>query len=41
MHLDLSECGLSSDMLLEISKAMKYSQSLIAVHISGNPGLNK
>jgi len=41
MHLDLSECGLSADMLLEISRSIKFSMSLIAVHLSGNPGLTQ
>jgi Ran GTPase-activating protein (RanGAP) involved in mRNA processing and transport len=40
MHLDLSDTGLSEDMILEIVKAVNYSANLIALHLSGNPGLN-
>lgn len=39
MHLDLSDTGLSEDMILEIVKAVNYSANLIALHLSGNPGL--
>jgi hypothetical protein len=39
MHFDLTQCGLTSDMLLEITKAVKYTQSLVGIHLSGNPGL--
>jgi hypothetical protein len=39
MHLDLSDTGLSEDMILEIVKAVNYSANLISLHLSGNPGL--
>ena len=40
-HLDISECGLSADMLKEIAKAVSYAPSLLALHLSGNPGLSQ
>jgi len=40
MHLDLSDTGLTEDMILEIIKGVKYSQNLIGLHLSGNPGLS-
>lgn len=39
VHLDLSETGLSADMILELVKAINLSKSLSVVHLSGNPGL--
>ena len=41
LHLDLSECGLSGDMILAIAKAVKHCISLVGIHFSGNPGLNQ
>ncbi len=40
LHLDLSETGLSEDMIYEIIKALNYSNSIIGLHLSGNPGLS-
>lgn len=39
MHLDLSQCGLSGTMILEIAKAIKVSVTLIGIHFTGNPGV--
>jgi len=36
MHLDISYCGLKNDNILEISKAVRKSRSLLAIHLSGN-----
>jgi len=41
MHLDLSNTGLSEEMLLDIARAIPYSKSLMSIHFSGNPGVNK
>ena len=38
-HVDLSDCGLTEGILLTIGKAICISNSLLAVHLSGNPGL--
>jgi hypothetical protein len=38
--MDLSECGLSADMILAIIKSVKQTTSLLALHLSGNPGLS-
>lgn len=40
-HLDLSECGLTSEMMIAIVKAVQYSVMLLGLHFSGNPGLNE
>jgi len=40
IHLDLSETGLSDEMIYEIIKALNYSNSIIGLHLSGNPGLS-
>jgi hypothetical protein len=40
-HLDLSDTGMSSKMLSEISRAMLGSTSLLAIHFSGNPGVDE
>ena len=39
VHVDLSDCGLTEGMLLELSKTIAQSQSLLTVHLSGNMGL--
>jgi hypothetical protein len=39
MHLDFSNMGLSEAVLLRIVKALKTSESLLGVHLSGNEGL--
>jgi hypothetical protein len=41
MHLDLSNTGLTSKMMYRVVKAIKSSQSLMGVHLSGNEGLNE
>ena len=41
MHLDLSNTGLTSGMMYRVVKAIKSSQSLMGVHLSGNEGLNE
>lgn len=40
-HIDLSELGLTSDIIGRLVPIIKYSTSLIGVHLSGNPGLNQ
>jgi len=39
MHIDLSNTGLNEKMMLRVVKAIKMSQSLMGVHLSGNEGL--
>ena len=39
MHLNLSDCGLTEPMLLDLSKHINQSIALLSVHLSGNPGL--
>ena len=39
LHLDLTDCGLRDNVLLNISKAFKKSLSLLSVHLGGNPGV--
>lgn len=38
-HVDLSEVGLTSDIILKLIKPIKDNLSLIGLHLSGNPGL--
>jgi hypothetical protein len=40
-HLNLSDTGLSANMILEVSKAIKANNSILAIHLSGNPGLTE
>ena len=38
-HLNLSDTGLTENMLLLLSKTIKVSHCLLSVHLSGNPGV--
>jgi len=40
MHLDLSYTELQDNMLRKIINAIKESNSLMAVHLCGNPGIS-
>jgi hypothetical protein len=39
MHLDLTSSGLTELIIYEITKSMRRAKSLLAIHLSGNPGL--
>jgi len=41
IHLDLSSTGLTELMLRTIGCALRRSKSLLALHLSGNPGVNQ
>ena len=38
-HLNLSDTGLTENILLLLSKTIKVSNSLLSIHLSGNPGV--
>jgi hypothetical protein len=38
-HLDLSGTGLSKDMILDVVRAVLSSPSMLAIHLSANPGV--
>ena len=38
-HLDLSDCGLTENILLLLSKSINVSHCLLSVHLGGNPGV--
>ena len=40
LHLDLSHAGLQSLMIEKLVQAASESQSLMAMHLCGNPGIN-
>lgn len=40
IHLDLSHCDLSEPILENLIASIRQSPSLIAVHLSSNPGIN-
>lgn len=40
-YANLSDTGLTEAMLLELSKTISKSVSLLSVHLSGNPGLKE
>lgn len=40
LHLDLSYTRLSSLSIKEIGSTLKKAKSLLAIHFSGNPGIN-
>lgn len=40
-HLNLSYTGMSQYMLLQFGPALRRSRSLLALHLSGNPGLSQ
>jgi len=39
LHLELSDTGLTKDVITGLIKPIHESTSLISVHLSGNPGL--
>ena len=41
LHLDLSNTGMTEDMLWNIGTAMRRSRSMVALHLSGNPGVTQ
>ena len=40
LQLDLSQTGLSREMLLEFGPALRKAKSLLSLHLSGNPGID-
>jgi hypothetical protein len=38
-HIDLSETGITADIINHLIKHIKISTSLVGVHLSGNPGM--
>ena len=38
VHLNLSSCGMTEEMLLEFGTAMRRTKSMTSLHLSGNPG---
>lgn len=40
IHLDLSSCGLTHQVILNLVAMIRQSPSLVGVHFSGNPELN-
>ena len=41
LHLDLSHMSIHTEMIKEIGPAMTRAKSMIALHLSGNPGVTK
>jgi hypothetical protein len=41
LHLDLTGCGLTDFMIKKLGKQLKRSRSLVALHLSSNPGIAK
>ena len=41
LFLDLSQTGLSKEMLLEFGPALRKAKSLLSLHLSGNPGIDR
>ena len=39
LHLDLSDTGLTQLILVRLGNAINASPSLLAIHLSGNPGV--
>jgi hypothetical protein len=39
LHLDLTGCGMTSFMISHLGKQLKRSRSLVAIHLSSNPGV--
>ena len=37
--MNLSDTGLTENILLQLSKIIKVSNSLLSIHLSGNPGV--
>ena len=40
VHLNLSSCGMTDEMLREFGTAMRRSKSMTSLHLSGNPGVS-
>ena len=38
-HLDLSDCGLTEQIVLDIVNVLNQNTGLVAIHLSGNPGI--
>ena len=38
-HVDLSETGITADIINRLIKHIKNSTSLVGLHLSGNPGM--
>ncbi|CDW89852.1 UNKNOWN [Stylonychia lemnae] len=38
LHIDLSNTGMTEDMLWNLGTAMRRSRSMVSMHLSGNPG---
>jgi len=41
LHLDLSSTGLTENMLWQLGTALRRAKSLLAIHLSDNPGVTK
>ena len=39
IHMNLTGCGLSKEVIHEIGTCPRRSRSLLVIHLSGNPGL--
>ena len=39
IHMNLTGCGLSKEVIYEIGTCLRRSRSLLVIHLSGNPGL--
>ena len=40
IHLDLGNIGLTKNMLKQFGPALRRAKSLVALHLSGNPGID-
>lgn len=40
-HFDLSNCGLTEDIIYEILTYIKSSPTLVSIHLSNNPGITR
>ena len=41
IHFDLTSTGLNKFLIFELGKMLKRSRSLLAIHLSENPGLSE
>jgi hypothetical protein len=41
VHLSLENCGLTENVVTEISHAIRKSKAICCIHLSANPGINK
>ena len=41
IHMNLTGCGLSDEVIHEIGTCLRRSRSVLVIHLSGNPGLSK